>query len=282
MPKWNSDFQAWEPDEIDSAAESALLLKHAAGSPDTRAKPGIKASALFHAELAEREFSSHVFRVPDLLEWAAAQGLTIDTEPDIRAFEFVQAEALLVAIERKVGNTVTPEQALELVASNPELSRHQLASKPISARWLLGAEAHRQWRHLLGQAIENGELRLLDFASKLPIAPQAAAPERTDFAMLATREQLIAAFGPFTGMNADWFDNIKDKPALLAARRITGQGGRGHLAEPFFCPFDVMQWLVSPKRKKGRPLSERKGWELLEKHFPRVYASRSIGDPRDA
>lgn len=186
MPKWNSDFQAWEPDEIDSAAESALLLKHAAGSPDTRAKPGIKASALFHAELAEREFSSHVFRVPDLLEWAAAQGLTIDTEPDIRAFEFVQAEALLVAIERKVGNTVTPEQALELVASNPELSRHQLASKPISARWLLGAEAHRQWRHLLGQAIENGELRLLDFASKLPIAAkttaappdaQAAAPE---------------------------------------------------------------------------------------------------------
>ena len=102
MPKWNSDFQAWEPDEIDSAAESALRLKHAAGSPDTRAKPGIKASALFHAELAEREFSSHVFRVPDLLEWAAAQGLTIDTEPDIRAFEFVQAEALLVAIERKV------------------------------------------------------------------------------------------------------------------------------------------------------------------------------------
>lgn len=282
MPKWNNDFQAWEPDEIDSAAESELLLKHAAGRANTSDKPSTKASTLFHAELAEREFSSHVFRVPDLLEWAAAQGLTLDTAPDIRAFEFVQAEALLAAIERKLADAVTPGQARELVASNPELSRHQLASNPISARWLLGADAHRQWRHLLGQAIENGELRLLDFASKLPIAPRAAAPERTDFAMLATREQLIAAFGPFTGMNADWFDNIKDKPALLAARRITGQGGRGHLAEPFFCPFDVMQWLVSPKRKKGRPLSERKGWELLEKHFPRVYASRSIGDPRDA
>ena len=112
--------------------------------------------------------------------------------------------------------------------------------------------------------------------------PQAAAPERTDFAMLATREQLIAAFGTFTGMNADWFRNLKDTPALLAARRITGQGGRGHLAEPYFCPFAVMQWLVDGKRKKGRPLSERKGWELLERHFPMVYASRSIGDPREA
>ena len=284
MSKWNSDFQAWEPDGINSAAESELLLKHTAGTANTRDKPGITASTLFHSELAEREFSSHVFRVPDLLEWAAAQGLTVDTEPDIRAFEFVQAEALLAAIERKVGNAVTPEQALELVASNPELARHRQASDPISSRWLLGADAHRQWRHLLAQAIERGELRLLDFASKLPIAPQAAAPEpaATDFAMLATREQLIAAFGTFTGMNADWFRNLKDTPALLAARRITGQGGRGHLAEPYFCPFAVMQWLVDGKRKKGRPLSGRKGWELLERHFPMVYASRSIGDPREA
>lgn len=180
MSKWNSDFQAWEPDGINSAAESELLLKHTAGTANTRDKPGITASTLFHSELAEREFSSHVFRVPDVLQWAGAQGLTVDTEPDIRAFEFVQAEALLAAIERKVGNAVTPEQALELVASNPELSRHQLASKPISARWLLGAEAHRQWRHLLGQAIENGELRLLDFASKLPIAAKTtAAPPDT-------------------------------------------------------------------------------------------------------
>lgn len=176
MPKWNSDFQAWEPDEIDGAAESELLLKHAAGNASASDKPHVKASTLFHAELAEREFSSHVLRVPDLLAWAAAQGLTIDTEPDIRAFEFVQAEALLAAIERKVGNTVTPAQALELVASNPELSKHQQASNPVSSRWLLGADAHRQWRHLLEQAIEQGALRLLEFASKLPIAPQAAAP----------------------------------------------------------------------------------------------------------
>ena len=113
--------------------------------------------------------------------------------------------------------------------------------------------------------------------------PQAAAPEptATDFAMLASREQLIAAFGTFTGMNADWFNNIKDKPALLAARRITGQGGRGHLAEPYFCPFAVMEWLVNPTRRTGRPMREAKGWELLERHFPMVYASRSIGDPRD-
>ena len=114
MPKWNNDFQAWEPDEIDSAAESELLLKHAAGNAGTSDKPGTKASTLFHSELAEREFSSRVLRVPDLLQWSAAQGLTIDTEPDIRAFEFVQADSLLAAIERKVGNTgrqATPYRA---------------------------------------------------------------------------------------------------------------------------------------------------------------------------
>lgn len=121
-----------------------------------------------------------------------------------------------------------------------------------------------------------------ELAAGTPPEPAAPAPAATDFAMLATREQLIAAFGPFTGMDADWFRNLKDTPALLAARRITGQGGRGHLAEPYFCPFAVMQWLVDGKRKKGRALSERKGWELLERHFPKVYASRSIGDPREA
>ena len=42
-----------------------------------------------------------------------------------------------------------------------------------------------------------------------------------------------------------------------------------------------MEWLVNPTRRTGRPMREAKGWELLERHFPMVYASRSIGDPRD-
>ena len=81
-------------------------------------------------------------------------------------------------------------------------------------------------------------------------------------------------------MDASWFRNIKDTPALLAARKVTGQGGRSHIAEPWFCPFEVMQWLADSKRRKGRKLSTEKAWELLEKNFPKVHSAQSVSDPR--
>lgn len=112
------------------------------------------------------------------------------------------------------------------------------------------------------------------------VADSASNPPTSDFSVLATRDQLIDAFGRFTGMDASWFNNLKDTPALQTARKIAGQGGRGHIAEPWFCPFEVMQWLASSKRRKGRTLSPGKAWELLEKHFPKVYNARSIADPR--
>lgn len=114
-------------------------------------------------------------------------------------------------------------------------------------------------------------------------APSPSSGNSPDFSKLATREQLIAAFGNFTGMNMDWFNNLKDTPALLKAREIPGQGGRGHIAEPLFCPYAVMLWLIDPKRRKGRerqPLGAEKAWQLLEDHFPMVYAAYSVGDPR--
>jgi hypothetical protein len=101
-----------------------------------------------------------------------------------------------------------------------------------------------------------------------------------DFKLLATREQLIEAYGRFTGMDASWFSNLKDAPALLAARKVVGQGGRGRIAEPLFCPFEVMGWLVDSKRRKGRPLRVEKAWELFEKNFPTVYNLHSVADPR--
>jgi hypothetical protein len=104
--------------------------------------------------------------------------------------------------------------------------------------------------------------------------------EEIDFTLLATRQQLIDAFGRFTGMDGSWFKNLKDTPSLLAARKYKGQGGRGHIDEPRFCPFEVMRWLSDERRKKGRRLGEPKAWELLEKHFPKVYGRFSIGDPR--
>lgn len=101
-----------------------------------------------------------------------------------------------------------------------------------------------------------------------------------DFGMLATRQQLIDAFGPFTGLNMSWFDNQTDKPALWNARRIDGTSGRKS-TQPLFCPFAVMQWLIDPKRKVGRPFSnDETAWRMLKTHFPKVYAANSIGDPR--
>lgn len=157
---------------------------------------------------------------------------------------------------------------------------HQMLIK----RWASGKNfaSHQMHRDELARWVEAvGIVSEYDFA-----APQAApvANECTtnspDFAMLATREKLIEAFGRFTNMNMSWFDNLKDTPALQAARKVVGQGGRGHIAEPLFCPVEVLQWLINPKRRKGSKLGPEKGWELLEKHFPIVYAQCSIADPR--
>lgn len=110
--------------------------------------------------------------------------------------------------------------------------------------------------------------------------PAGAAATEIDRTKLATRGALINAFGSLTGMDESWFDNLKDAPKLMAARKVTGQGGRGHITEPWFCPYEVMLWLSDSKRKKGRKLTASKAWGLLEKHFPNVYNARSIGDPR--
>lgn len=107
-----------------------------------------------------------------------------------------------------------------------------------------------------------------------------SANDTIDYASLASREQLIKAFGAFTGMDMTWFTSLNDVPALKRARKVSGQGGRGRTAEPFFCPYEVSQWLISPKRRKGTKLSADKGWEILEKKFLKVYNARSIGDTR--
>jgi len=98
------------------------------------------------------------------------------------------------------------------------------------------------------------------------------------FDMVATRQDLIAAFGKFTGMDKTWFDNLNTSPKLKAARKYTGRGGR-HSRGPLFCPYEVMQWLTDPKRKKGTPLSDTTAWRLLKGNFGKVYNLYSIGDP---
>jgi hypothetical protein len=103
-------------------------------------------------------------------------------------------------------------------------------------------------------------------------------PSPINFAQLATRKQLIGAYGSFTGMDMSWFKNLKDTPKLLEARKADGKGGRNH-AEPFFCPFEVMLWLIDGKRRKGRAMKSDTGWRMLKQHFPEVYEAHRVGSP---
>lgn len=115
-----------------------------------------------------------------------------------------------------------------------------------------------------------------------PAQSKSSASDKTiDFAMVATRQQLITAFGSFTGMDESWFLNLNDKPKLKEARQFVGQGGRGHIAEPLFCPYQVMRWLVTKPRKgtNRKPIQEATGWRMLKSHFPKVYSQFSLGDP---
>ena len=83
-------------------------------------------------------------------------------------------------------------------------------------------------------------------------------------------------------MNMAWFDKLQGTPALLKARKVAGVGARSKTREPLFCPWEVMLWLIDPKRKKGRPFHNiGKPWELLERRFPAAYVKHSKGDPRE-
>ncbi len=105
-----------------------------------------------------------------------------------------------------------------------------------------------------------------------------------DYRLLATKSQLIQAFKSFTGMDDKWFNNLKDKPALRSARKVSGRGGRpGYGYEAMYCPLAVMQWLIDPKRKAAakRKISAETGWKLLKSHFPDVYNKYSAASPLD-
>ena len=168
MPKFNEAQGAWEPEEheIDGAAEQASLLRAFGKAP---AQPAPQPNPiLFHPDLVGREFGSHLIAVSKLTDWAAKRGLEVDTQPPIGGFQFVQVEAFLCAIERAARESTRDEQQADaIVQATPHLANNRAAD--IAPRWLVGADAHMQWRRLLERAVEAGELVLLHFGSKLPI-----------------------------------------------------------------------------------------------------------------
>lgn len=183
---------------------------------------------------------------------------------------------------------VSAIQSTAMLACERILERDPLG-QTFSA-WLAGSSSSFD-----GQTFDRVELQRWIDAVKLPSeylfgvgADQAqinGQPTRDeeiqiDFSILCTRQQLVDAFGPFTGLDISWFNNLKDSPKLKDARKHVGQGGKGHTVEPMFCPYLVMQWLVDPKRRKGKPMNTDTGWRMLETHFRKAYNIYSIGDSR--
>lgn len=229
---------------------------------------------------------------------AAREGVSLPTSGDGLPPGFVENEVMLPL----------PVEACRRLASSGRANWRYLEESvriPEDDPFGLGGELHRvkRWELEDGepdfetvladcriawwdvQALAEGRLQSAPgYIAEEPPRTQAMEAERgvsLDPSLLATRKQLIDAFGVFTGMNHGWFKNLTDVPALLKARRIKGSGGRGHLQEPLFCPVDVMRWLISDTRKKGSKLGEDKAWELLEKNFPKAYSAHSAADSRE-
>ena len=103
--------------------------------------------------------------------------------------------------------------------------------------------------------------------------------EQIRYAVLASRTELIDAFS-FYGVERKIFKALNDRPGLKAACRVKGKGQKGSTAEPMFCPFEVISWLVKTGVKDKPQLTDFTGWHILETKFPNVYSEKSICDPR--
>ena len=112
-----------------------------------------------------RHFGSAVLDTQHLLTWLDDSRRRL---PIKLSLEFVQAEWLLSAIQRQVQDSLSREEALEVVQADPLLRDHEMAD--ISPQWLLGGEAYRRWSLLLAEAVDAGELVLLEYSSKLPLS----------------------------------------------------------------------------------------------------------------
>lgn len=102
-----------------------------------------------------------------------------------------------------------------------------------------------------------------------------------DLTVLATPAQLLGAFGRW-GLKKGWFNEPSKHPWLLAARKQPGKGGNKSIA-PLYCPYEVMIGLTTQSRPRNPAVrtSKEKGFELLERFFPAVYAKFEIMAPDD-
>ena len=223
-------------------------------------------SVLFHAEIVGRDFGSHLLSVAKLTAWAQNKDLELVTLPPIDGFRFVQVEALLCAIERAVSSSTKDHEAAAIVQSTPKLVQDRAAE--IAPRWLVGADAHLQWRNLIKQAVQAGELSLLNYGSKLPIqkpdtqpqaAPEAAPVVQPD--SITTKGVAINFDGlPYTAEN--WPKRLSGIAWLQSANTSRGEVGG---ITGLWCPLKLA--VLIHGREKGR--EKQKTLEILNSRFKR-------------
>lgn len=136
--------------------------------------------------------------------------------------------------------------------------------------------------HIVAKDDVNAWLKSSNPDSKwIPIQASSGSLSTTlDLRVLVTPDELVGAFGARTGMNIGWFDSLRGRPALKAARKVLGRGGLGGFP-PLYCPYEVMNWLCKGRTRGRRKLSEEVGWGILERCFPNAYEQRSHADIRN-
>lgn len=100
-----------------------------------------------------------------------------------------------------------------------------------------------------------------------------AATSGTTTVHLATREQLVEAFG----CPKEMFENVHKIAWLKEARKVTGRGGKNPLA-PKYDPALFVENL--PGSVYGKHLTRSSAWARFERHFGDRYAEVSSADPR--
>lgn len=137
---------------------------------------------LFSGELALRDFGRAAVRIADLQEWLLqVRGVLPPTIPDVTHFEVVQLEELLCSIERgataayKDAHTAAVTAAARLVDPGEGFRGLIESGDRTACLWLIGADAHSQWRQQLAAAVESGALRTVDSVTMLPMSKTAGA-----------------------------------------------------------------------------------------------------------
>jgi hypothetical protein len=262
---YNEESGAWE--ESDDA-QSPTLLDYLGAQE--HAKTPHHSTVLFHADIVDREFGSYLLSVVRLKAWVQSKGFELVTLPALDGYQFVQAEALLSAIERAIQTNTSEKDAAAVAQSTTVLAQDRAAE--IAPRWLCGADAAQQWRRVIGQAVKDGELSLLNYGSRLPIA----APE-LHAATVAPVAEIEAAVGtsdaPVVEVPAS--ETPEQRRARLLEWFDSYNGGRGAKQRVF-----EREKLLNPKADRsdiGKQINKAKT-EQAEKKRGGGWVSQMVQD----